>query len=88
MQESQINVHLFEYGGGMVVGTDDIEFARPRMQRAIRERWEDASPVPWQLYDFSHEEPSVQRGVIVPDDDPEFSRWERSDIGIHAVVWR
>ncbi len=59
------------------------------MVQRIREEWEMVSPVPWQMYDFTHRLPSVERGRIVEDStDLDFALWVRADDGVDAVVWR
>ena len=67
MSPLQPNAHLLEYGGGIVVGTDDVDVARAFMRERIREEFEDFAPVPWQMYDFTWREPTVERGRVAAD---------------------
>lgn len=87
MSDSEIQIHLFEYGGGIVVGMSDVDAARTHMRRKIREDWESASPGPWQMYDFTYRPPSVERGRVMEDStDLDFAVWQRCDDGVDAVV--
>ncbi|MBG0717741.1 hypothetical protein G3N18_06555 [Microbacterium sp. 2C] len=89
VSKSEIQVQLFDHGGGIVVGTSDIQEARMRMRKRIQEEWETSSPVPWQMYDFTYREPHVELGRIVEDPaDLDYARWVRVADGVPAVVWR